>query len=187
GRSGAAKRTCSRHEAAAAVFVDMDADDLVKRAFGLEAKLAGAACLDALRPALDNAGDERVFLAPDACRHPLACDSPQRCDLLCHRAAPPWWGEMAARAECTGCKRGGMEEEAARRARAGMRVHDGVRDRKRGFHPRQRLADDAGEEAGGGGVRLARPHHHAGEPYAHAAAEAAPRMVAGQPPPRRLL
>src|SRR6516164_5669695 len=107
---------CSRHEAAAAVFVDMDADDLVKRAFGLEAELAGAACLDALRPALYAAGDERVVLAPDARCHPCTGDPPQRCDLLCHRAAHPRHGEIDARAERTACKRGGMEEEADRRA-----------------------------------------------------------------------
>src|SRR6516165_4412400 len=177
----------SGHEAAAAVFVDVDADDLVKRAFGLEAELAGAACLDALRPTLDNAGDEGILLAPDARCDPFACDPPQRCDLLCHRAAYPRHGEIDARAERTARKRGGMEEKSNRRARAGMRVHDRIRDRKRGFHSRQRLADDAGEEAGSGGVRLARPHHHAGQPYAYAVAEAAPRVVGEQQLPDRFL
>jgi hypothetical protein len=56
-----------------------------------------------------------------------------------------------------------------------------------GLQPRQRLADDAGEKPGSRGVRLARPHHHAGQPYAHAFAEAAPGVVGEQQLSDRLL
>src|SRR5215470_9607707 len=49
------RRRASIDERAAAVFVDVDAHDFVERVFGLEAELARAARLDALRPALDDA------------------------------------------------------------------------------------------------------------------------------------
>src|SRR6516162_10956175 len=45
------RRPASIDERAAAVFVDVDAYDFVERVFGLEAELARAARLDALRPA----------------------------------------------------------------------------------------------------------------------------------------
>src|SRR5262245_15112203 len=76
----------SLYEGAAAVFVDMDAHDLVERVLGLEAKLARAPRLDALRPALDDARDKRVLDAADARGNALAGDAAQRRDLLGHGA-----------------------------------------------------------------------------------------------------
>src|ERR1700720_2907447 len=61
-----ARRGASIDEGAAAVFVDVDAYDLVERAFGFEAELARAARLDALRPALDDARAQRVLGAANA-------------------------------------------------------------------------------------------------------------------------
>src|SRR4029453_6040584 len=76
----------SRDERAAAVFVDMDAHDLVERALGLEAELARTARLDALRPALDDARDQRVLGAANARGDAVAGNAAQRCDLLGHGA-----------------------------------------------------------------------------------------------------
>src|SRR2546428_1819623 len=82
----------SGDEAAAAVFVDMDADDLVERALGLESELARAAGLDALRPAVDDARDQRIVDPAEAPFDSLAGDAAQRRHLLRPRAAdlPPW-------------------------------------------------------------------------------------------------
>src|SRR2546428_11430674 len=84
----------SGDEAAAAVLVDMDADDLVERALGLEPELARAACLDALRPALDDARHQRIVDRADAPCDSLAGDAAQRGDLLGHRAADARHGEI---------------------------------------------------------------------------------------------
>src|SRR5262249_55404481 len=81
-------RPASIDERAAAVFVDMDAHDLVERAFGLEAELARAARVDALRPARDDARDQRVLGGANARGNALAGDAPQRRDLLGDGAAP---------------------------------------------------------------------------------------------------
>src|SRR6516164_605683 len=75
---GLARRPASIDERAAAVFADVDAYDLVERAFGLEAELARAARLDALRPAFDDARDQRVLGAANARGNALAGDAPQR-------------------------------------------------------------------------------------------------------------
>src|SRR5262245_17701178 len=76
----------SLDEGAAAVFVDMDAHDLVERVLGLEAELARAARLDALRPALDDARHQRVLGAADTRGDAVAGDAAQRRDLLGHGA-----------------------------------------------------------------------------------------------------
>src|SRR5438132_13887740 len=72
----------SMDERAAAVFVDMDAHDFVERALGLEAQLTRAARLDTLRPARDDARDQRILSATNARGHALAGDAAQRRDLL---------------------------------------------------------------------------------------------------------
>src|SRR5262252_2539755 len=80
-------RPVSIDERAAAVFVDVDAYDFVERVFGLEAELARAARLDALRPARDDARDQRILGAANARGNALAGDAPQRRDLLGDGAA----------------------------------------------------------------------------------------------------
>src|SRR5919201_5743480 len=72
----------SVHERAAAVFFDMDAHDLVERVLGFEAELARAARLNALRPARDDARDQRVLGPANARGNALAGDAAQRRDLL---------------------------------------------------------------------------------------------------------
>src|SRR5436190_8654042 len=89
----------SLDERAAAVFVDMDAHDLVERALGLEAELARTARLDALRPALDDARDQRVLGAANARGNAVAGDAAQRRDLLGHGAAHARHREIDARTE----------------------------------------------------------------------------------------
>src|ERR1700716_4342948 len=84
----------SIHERAAAILVDVDAHDLLERALGVEAELARAACLDALRPAVDDAGDQRVVRAANARGDALAGDAPQRRDLLGNGAAHAGHGEI---------------------------------------------------------------------------------------------
>src|SRR5262249_33515662 len=69
-------RPASIDERTAAVFVDMDAHDLVERAFGLEPELARAARLDALRPALDDARHQWIMGGANARGHALAGDAP---------------------------------------------------------------------------------------------------------------
>src|SRR5215467_14211609 len=81
------RRSASVDERAAAVLADVDAYDLVERAFGLEAEFARAARLDALRPAFDDARDQRVLGAANARGNALARDAPQRPDLLGDGAA----------------------------------------------------------------------------------------------------
>src|SRR5262249_57713224 len=83
------RRGASIDERAAAVFADVNAYDLVERVFGLEAELARAARLDALRPARDDARDQRVFGAANACRNALARDAPPRPDPPPPRAPHP--------------------------------------------------------------------------------------------------
>src|SRR5262249_21427323 len=75
-------RPASIDERAAAVFVDMDAHDLVERVFGLEPELARAARLDALRPARDDARDQRILAGANARGHAVAGAAPYRRDPL---------------------------------------------------------------------------------------------------------
>src|SRR5262249_18596915 len=70
------RRPASIDERAAAVFVDMDAHDLVERVFGLEPELARAARLDALRPARDDARHQWIMGGANARGHALAGDAP---------------------------------------------------------------------------------------------------------------
>src|ERR1700724_1729938 len=53
-----------RHEAPAAILIDVDAHDLLEGAFRLKPKVARAACVNALRPALHNARYQRIGFAP---------------------------------------------------------------------------------------------------------------------------
>src|SRR5262245_6117898 len=170
----------SRDEGAAELLVDMGANDLLERALRLEAELARAPRLDALRPARDNACDEIVVLAADAPRDPLAGDALERRDLLRHRAAHARHRETDARSERVARQRRRVQEEPHRGARAGVRVHDRLGDRQYRLLAGERLANDAGEEARGCLVRLARPHHDGGEADADAIAEAASGVVGEQ-------
>src|SRR5215471_18660821 len=93
------RRCASIDERAAAVFVDVDAYDFVERVFGLEAELARAARLDALRPARDDARDQRILGAANARGNALAGDAPQRRDLLGDGAAHARHGKIDAGTE----------------------------------------------------------------------------------------
>src|SRR6516165_5373238 len=70
------RRSASIDERAAAVFVDVDAYDLVERVFGLEAELARAARVDALRPARDDARDQWIMRGANARGNTVAGDAP---------------------------------------------------------------------------------------------------------------
>src|SRR6185436_12899494 len=91
-----------RDELAGAILVDMDAHDLVERALRLESQLTRPLRLDALRPALDHAGNERIALAPDARGDALAGNPLERVDLLGNRAGDARHGEIDARPEALG-------------------------------------------------------------------------------------
>ena len=150
------------------VFVDMNADDLVERAFGNEAQRGRALGLEAVRPAGDDAHDQFVRLAADARRDLVAGDPAQRLDLLGDGAAHAGHGQVDARLDLVARQPRGVNEEADRRARAGVGVHHRVGDRQLRLLAVERLADDAGEEARRGLVRLARPHHDRRQPDADA-------------------
>ena len=155
----------------------MDADDLVERAFGDEAERSRALGLEAVRPAGDDAHDQLVRLAADARRDLVAGDPAQRLDLLGDRAAHAGHGQVDARLDLVPREARGMNEESDCRARAGVGVHHGVGDGKLRLLAVERLADDAGEEAGGGLVRLAGPHHDRRQPDADAFEDALARVV----------
>src|SRR2546425_5405381 len=104
------RRSASIDECAAAVFVDVDAYDLVEQVFGLEAEFARAARLDALWPARDDARDQRILGAANARGNALAGDAPQRRDLLGHRAADARHRKIDAGTERVGRKARGVNE-----------------------------------------------------------------------------
>src|SRR5438132_11813883 len=172
-----ARRAASIDERAAAVFADVDAYDLVERAFGLEAEFARAARLDALRPACDDARDQRILGAANARGNARAGDAPQRRDLLGDGAAAARHRQIDAGTERVARQTRGVHEKADRGARARMGVHHRLRNRQHGFEARQRLADDPGEETGSRLVGLARPNHDTRQANADAVAEAAPGVV----------
>src|SRR6266516_2275008 len=163
-------------ERAAAVFADVDAYDLVERAFGFEAEFARAARLDALRPARDDARDQRILSAANARGHTLAGDAAQRRNLLGDGAGHARHGEIDARTKRVARQARRMDEETNRRARACMGVHHRLRNWQHGFKPGERFADNPGEEARCRLVRLTRSYHHARQADADAITKAAPRV-----------
>src|SRR5262245_46857629 len=181
------RRLASIDERAAAVFADVDAYDLVERAFGFEAEFARAARLDALRPAFDDARDQRILGAANARGNALAGDAPQRRDLLGYGAADARHRKIDAGTERVARQTRRVHEEADRGARARMGMHHRLRNRQHRFEARQRLADDPGEETRRRLVGLARPHHDARQADTDAVAEAAPGVVGEQRFADRLL
>src|SRR5439155_14582995 len=110
----------SMDERAAAVFVDVDADDFIKRALGLKTQLTRAARLDALRPARDDARDQRILSAANARGHTLAGDAAQPRNLLGDGAGHARHGEIDAPTKRVARQARRMDEETNRRARACM-------------------------------------------------------------------
>src|SRR5262249_29958803 len=127
------RRPASIDECAAAVFVDVDVYDFVERVFSLEAELARAARLDALRPARDDARDQRILGAANARGNALAGDAPQRRDLLGDGAAHARHRQIDAGTEHVAGKTRGVHEEADRGARARMGMHHRYRHRQHRF------------------------------------------------------
>ncbi len=80
-----------------------------------------------------------------------------------------------------------MQQETGGGARRRMPVPHALLHRQDRLLPRERLADDAGEEARGGAVGLARPHADGRQADADAVEEAAPRIVGEQQLADRLL
>ena len=80
-----------------------------------------------------------------------------------------------------------MDEEADRRARAGVGMAHAVGDRQHRLLAGQRLADDAGEKAGRRLVGFARPHADGRQANADAVEKAAARIVGEQQFADRLL
>src|SRR5260370_12280120 len=155
-------------ERAAAVFADVDAYDLVERAFGFEAEFARAARLDALRPARDDARDQWILGAANARGNALAGDAPQRRDLLGDGAADARHRKIDAGTERVARQTRGVHEKADRGARARMGVHHRLRNRQRGFEARQRPRGGPGEGTRSRRVWLALPHPHAPSAGTHA-------------------
>src|SRR5712691_4947287 len=83
----------------AQLVVDVDAHDVVERGLGAEAERGGAAGVEPLRPAADDARDQLVGLAADARRNLVAGDALERGDLLGDRAGDARHGEVDARPE----------------------------------------------------------------------------------------
>src|SRR6185295_8257643 len=98
--------------------------DLVEALLGGEAERAGAFGIEPARPALDDAGDQRVVLAADARRNLWAGNAGERRDLLGDGAAHARQRQIDAVAERLARQTGGVNQKADRGARAGMGVHD---------------------------------------------------------------
>ena len=84
---------------AAQLVLDVDADDVVERAFRDESEFARPPGLEAVRPAVDDAHHQRIGLAADAGGDLVAGDPPQRFDLLGDGAGHAGHGEVDAGAE----------------------------------------------------------------------------------------
>src|SRR5215468_20907 len=119
--------------------------------------------------------------------HFVACDTAQRVNLFAHRARHAGHRKVDAWAELFSSQPGGVNEKSHRGARARVRVADVLGNRQQCLLSRQRFADDPGEEAGGGLVRLSRPHADRRQSDTHTVKNAAPVIVGEQQLADRLL
>ena len=152
-----------------------------------EAERPRALAVEPLRPAVDDAHDQRVGLAADARRDLVAGDPPQRLDLLADRAAHAGHGELTCGSIFSrGSPAPWIRKPTAERGLAWVCTTLSATGSSASCAG-QRLADDAGEESRRRLVGLARPHHDRRQPDADALAEAAPRVVGEHRLAHRLL
>src|ERR1700675_3338324 len=112
----------SRRDLAAQVLFDMDADDLVERFFRSKAQGERAAGIESMRPAGDDARNERIGLVADAGRHRVAGDAAERFDLFGDGATYARHGEVDAGPKLLVRKARRVDEIGHGGARAGVGV-----------------------------------------------------------------
>ena len=142
-----------------------------------EAERRRALRLEIARPAFDDAHDGRVRLAADEAHRLVAGHAPQRLDLLGDGSGNARHGEVAPCSKSRAVQGGGVQQELDRRARRGKPVPHRIGHGKHRFLPAQRLAQDAGKEAGSGLVRLAGTHADRRQADADAVEEPAAAVV----------
>ena len=178
----------SRCDVAAEFVLYMDTNDIIESLLGGgKAEFSGPAGVEIARPAVDDAHDERVRLAPDPRRHLVSRHPLQRRDLLADRRRQAGHGEVAARAGGSTIHGRGVDQEADRRARRGMPVADVLGYRQHRFLAGERLAQDVGEESGRRLVGQAGADADGRQPDADAVHETAARIVGQQQFADRLL
>src|SRR5690606_28821794 len=121
-----------------------------------ETEFFGSLCVEAPWPAGDDIGHGLVRLATDQARGAIAGHPAQRLDLVADRCRKPGHGDGTARAEPRGIELCCMDDELHGSPWACKPVPDTLAYRKDCFLADQRFAQNAGKEAGGCFVRLAR-------------------------------
>src|SRR2546422_853241 len=92
-------------------------DDLLEARVGLKAQLVRALRVEIFRPALDDAHDRRVGLAPNEASGRVAGNPPQRGDLLGYRHRKPGHRQIAPRPDPLARQGSRMEQKPDRGAR----------------------------------------------------------------------
>src|ERR1700746_343219 len=112
---------CLGYKISAELVLDVESGVVVEGLFGGgEAERARPLGLEITRPAVDNADNERIGLALDACGDLLARNPFQRRDLLAAGRGQAGHRERAARADGSEIHGAGMQQEADCRTRSRM-------------------------------------------------------------------
>src|SRR5439155_11364186 len=115
----------SGHELITKFVLDVTPDNVVEGLFGGgEAEFYRPLGFEIARPAIDNAHNERVWLALDPPRYLVSCHPLQGCDFLADGCRKARHGEVAARTGRCAIHGRGVNQETDRRARRGMPVAD---------------------------------------------------------------
>src|SRR6266436_3974984 len=178
----------SGHELTTKFVLDVNPDNVVEGLFGgSESEFYSPLGLEIARPAIDNAHDEWIRLAPDPPRHLVSRHPLQGRDFLAAGRRKAGHGEVAARAGCRAIHGRGMDQEADRRARRGIPVPDVLRHRQHRFLAGKRFAQNVGEESGSRLVGKTGTDANGREPDADAVHKTAARIVGQQKFADRLL
>src|SRR5580704_17253867 len=121
------------------VVLLIDADDLVETRFRHEAERRGAVGFESGRPAGDDSCDRLVGLAADETDRAFASRAAKRLNLLADRRRNARQRQVSSGAEPREVERGGMQEEADRRARRGVPMSHALVDRKDRLAAAERL------------------------------------------------
>lgn len=169
------------------VVADKGADSLLEAFIGGEAQLLRPRGVELARPTGDDAVDGGVRLESHPCGDGVTGHRAQRFEHLPHAHADAGQVERAQRAERRSGQRGGVDEVAHHRGRAGEPQRQLGVYRAHRLLAVQRLADDAAGKRRGRLVRLARPHADGGQAQHAAIDEAFARIVVDQQLAHRLL
>lgn len=131
----------------------MGADEVIKSRFGYETECKGALRIEPLSPGSDDAGDGLVGFMPDEPDGLVACEAPQRLDLVTDGGGNAGHVEIPPRSNRGKIEHASVDQEADRRTRAREPVANIQRDRQDRFVSDQGFTQNAGEEAGGAGLR----------------------------------